>query len=318
MVLMLSFILSCHHAEKTEQQTLVFRMSSPVQGQNTEFSEASLGFFLFFINISYPELTSEDRNDPEIMSYIFDRFIEDLNLAACAMESGITVSEKNIDQFIQNELTHMTFKLQTPEDQAFYRKEIKKRLLIRNFLKTEIIEKIKLSDDDAKTYYNQHIDHYMIEPKFCIRQIQFESKEKGLEFRKAFNTGQTTFMDLAKTFEENASAYELAPCLPLSSFPETFRKTIRRLKPGSISKVLALDYGSKTLYHVLMLERKTPSVEYKFEEMLPKIKSILEKEATDQRLKQKKIKFSTQRTKVIFKENLPFKYIEPEQRRSEQ
>jgi len=291
-----------------------------VQFQDTSEQALNVGnldFFQFFLEISYPELTEDERHDPELLSHVFDRFTEDLVLAGMAMQHEKTVSEKEIDDFIQLELTHMTFKLQTPQVQAFYRREIRKRLLIRAFLKEEILSRIAITEEDAQAYYNEHSNEFMIEPKFCIRQVQFEDEEQAKAFRKDLNAGQMTFKEVAESHKEEADVHELAPCLPLASFPEPFQKTIRNLRSGAISKVLKLDYADKTLYHVLMLERKIPSVEYSFEETLPKIKSILEKEEIEKLLTTKKNTFLEQSALSQHFKNLPFQYVPIENRRSD-
>ena len=307
---------SCQQEEPLKPRKVVAEIDFE-DPQDIQLSKASLKYFLFFVDISYPELTEEDHQDSLTMSFIFDRFVEDLTLAVSALEDGIVIPEKAIDDFIQLELTHMTFKLQSPESQRWYRLEIRKRLLIKEFLKREVLEKVDITPEMAQEYYDQHIEEFMVEPKFCVRQIQMEDQEKAIAFKKECDAGQKTFKEVAEMFENDGSSFELAPCLPLASFPEQFQKTIQKLLPGATSNVLKLDYGEKTIYHVLMLERKIPPIEYSFEEILPKIMTILEKENIEKRLNQKKSEFFQRRKVKINEYNLPFTYIPPEGRRSE-
>ena len=312
----LCFFLSyCDKSVENSEKIYIYRIDN-LDKAKENCESISLDSFHFFVDISYSEFSEEDRRDKETMSFVLDRFLEDIILSACALEAGIEIDDQTIEHFIQLELTHMTFKLQTPDQQAFYRWEIKKRLLIRDYLRFEILGKIHITDEQIAAYYNQNIDAYTMESKFCIRQVQLESHERAKEFRATFLKSQKSFMEVAETFIEG-HAHELAPCLPLNFFPEPFQKTIRKLRPGSISDVLKLDYGEKTLYHVLMLERKVPEVEYSLEETASKIKLILEKQEIEKQLNKKKIDFQNEHKVHFYEENLPFIYLSPEQRRSD-
>ncbi len=306
-------LAGCKQTQSETPSIPIIQISTP-ESNNSEVKEINLNAFNFFVAISYPEFTEQDLRDSETMSFVFDRFMEDNIFSSCAENAGIVVDNKTIDNFIQLELTNMTFKLQTEEQQNMYRKEIKRRLLIKNFLHSQVLAKIKVTDDEIEAYYLKNQSLYTKEKQYCIRQVQLETKELADKFRMEYSKGNKSFKEHAeKTMKGNE--HELAPCLPLNSFPEPFQRSIRKMKPGSISKVLKLDYGDKTLYHVLMLERIIPEVDYSLEETASNIKRILEKRQIERRLAEMKGDFKKKHRIQILHENLPFTYLKPENRR---
>ena len=152
------------------------------------------------------------------------------------------------------------------------------------FLATEDLKtEIELTDSDLENYYQDNLSQFE-EPervKASRIYIPFSDREKEMalaeieDIRERINKGES-FNELATKFSQDEKAQEggdwgfydwrrLSP-------PE--QAEIEKLSPGEISSVIELEDGVS----LLRVTEKNPAVAQPFEQVKPRIKSILEEE----------------------------------------
>jgi len=275
------------------------------------YREFDIDQFNFFFEKTYPEL--KGTRDDELASVAFDRFKRDMIIAECARNIGLRVTESQIDDFINQQMTQMTFNLLPPEEQAKWRREIEHRLVIQQFLKREILQRVDVSDEVIASYYQDHQDEFVRPEQYRIRQAQITTQEKAEEFRKKLRSTKESFTKLAAEYSEN-EGYRLAPPIELQHLPDGFRQALKKMRPGQYSKVIPVTYGELTYYHVLYLESKLPQLQISFEDAYPMIKKNLEREAVRELLKTRIDRFTRNIPIKVFYDHLNMEYIEPEKR----
>jgi hypothetical protein len=226
--------------------------------------------FLAWVDHAYPELESTWLADADMASRMFDRFCEDVRLEALAVHEGIQVGNSEVDDFLNHQLRDRSFKLLEDSQQQFLRSEILRRLRIQRLLRQHILDTIQIDEAELLAHFEAFRHRYQKEPQYCVRQAQFEDQETASAFFSRLKKGKDAFLALAKA-TPGVTGYELTSCLQLADFPESFQRTIKRLRVGTVSEVIPLQVGQETAYHLLYLEKRIPAVEFTFEEVREQI-----------------------------------------------
>ncbi len=106
----------------------------------------------------------------------------------------------------------------------------------------------------------------------------------------------------------------MAPPLELDALPEGFQTELRKMKPGQYSRVVSVQYGDATYFHVLYLESMRPAFMVSFDDAYSEIVKILEKEQAAELLEEKLDRFEKQVSMVVHEDRLPFAYVPEDQR----
>ncbi|HBO84438.1 MAG: hypothetical protein A2073_00455 [Deltaproteobacteria bacterium GWC2_42_11] len=129
----------------------------------------------------------EKKKIMEAKSIILDQLIERKLVEQSANKAGITVSEREIDNAIddvkkQNNIAQdMLLKVLTANGITFkeYRNQLKDQIRQVKFVNKEFRSKATISDEDIETYYKQNMDRFYEPLTFRIRQI-FLALPKGI------------------------------------------------------------------------------------------------------------------------------------------
>lgn len=175
---------------------------------------------------------------------------------------------------------HMTVK----EMQENMRKEI----VVNNFINTEFASKVNVSDADAKKFYDENLDklfrkgervkasHILVsvDPK-ATPEAKKQAKDKAEALLKRVQGGE----DFAALAKKESDCPSSARGGDLGEFPRgqmtpPFDKAVFSLKPNEISPVVETEFG----YHVIKLTAKLPPATASFEEVKEKIVYHLKKE----------------------------------------
>lgn len=179
--------------------------------------------------------------------------------------------------------------------------QISKQVVISEFLKREIEQKVRISDEDAKNYYEANKAQYTEQEKYRARHILVDTEGEAKDILNRLNAGED-FAALAKE-KSKCPSKEKGGDLGLVSkgqmVPE-FDNAALTLEPGKTSDVVKTQFG----YHVIRLEEKQPAKERSFEEVKDQIKQTLlplkQKENFEALLKELKDKNKV----VVYKEEL--------------
>ena len=161
---------------------------------------------------------------------------------------------------------------------ADLRRNMERMMLISQVQRAEIMDKISISDEEARAYYEAHRQEFTSPVEITLREILLEvpSSDRGVnvaqddavranaeEIRKRLLAGEP-FPRLAGEVSAAASKANGGLIGPLSSddLAPALREMLDKMKVGDITSVLRTQRG----YQILKLETRTDSKIKSFEE----------------------------------------------------
>ena len=158
----------------------------------------------------------------------------------------------------------------TPER---YQNDTKESLLLSKLLKQEVVDRIAISVDEIKKYYEEHIDQFVRPEELRVRQIVTHTQEEAEELRKKIQRGAS--------FEEVARKHSIAPeakkggdlgFFPRGRMPPAIENTVFTLWAGAkCSQVVESPYG----FHLFKLVAKRPAQSLSLEQARKEIENVL-------------------------------------------
>jgi hypothetical protein len=277
-------------------------------------SGPSLEDFHFFLEKGYPEL--QGQQDPELLSYVFDQFVKDEKIFGYAQALGLRVLDDQVETFINEQMTHMTFNLLPETEQKLWRREIRRRLTIQIFLQKEIVQNVSITPEEVEKSYQEQIDLFRKPHLYRFRELKFTNQEQAKAFLAEVARRKSTFLAVAPEFAEH-SGYLLATTLGLEELPKPFSEALAALQPGQLSQVIALEFGEIATFHVLYLEERIPAREVALEDAYDSLRRDLEQVAARNLLETRLAELEQRIPCEVYWQRLPFVYV-PAHRRSEQ
>ena len=233
----------------------------------------------------------DDSKLPEMRKMILDRMIDLELLYQESAKQGLTINEeeakeelaKFIGQFPSEEefKKRMALSGQSEED---LQKDIMRGKAIENLVEKEVGEKITISEEDAKNYYDSN-QNYFVQPeqiKASHILIKVEptaddsakatAMEKIKEIEKKLDEGED-FAELAKEFSEGPSGPNGGDLgyFGRGQMVPTFEEAAFALGIGQVSKPVETRFG----YHLIKVFDKKPGATTPFEAVKEKIEQFL-------------------------------------------
>jgi len=150
--------------------------------------------------------------------------------------------------------------------------EAKKKIIMAKFMKTEVDDKIKVSEEDMKKYYEDHKDEYKKPEMWRASHILVANEAQAKEALAAL-TGGKKFQDIAKESSIDATAVrggDVGYFRKGQVVPE-FENACFALDVGQTSPIIHTQFG----YHIIKLTDKRPESQQSFEEAKPMIENDL-------------------------------------------
>lgn len=232
----------------------------------------------------------------DMLSRLIDQKIKDQEIK----RFNITISEKEIDQTIErikeaNFYTDEDLRAALANDgltMEEYREQIKEQILRTKLVNLKIKSKIVITEDDIKSYYENHQDKYGGKKKYHFRNIimkvsPFADEKEKLEIKTKMdaildklNEGQS-FETLAMTYSESSLAVEGGDLglFGLDELSPQLQDTIKEMKTGEFTPVLDTDQG----YQIFFIQEIVNTPGKSLEEVLPKIEKILYNEILEKK-----------------------------------
>ena len=242
-----------------------------------------------------------------------DEFIRELTIAEIAARQPIYVSQDQIDDFIHNQMTMVSFHLMEPKEQELWKAAIRRRLAVQQFLNRILLNQVSVTDEEINDYYSTNENDYKSDVHYRMRILQFSTEEKAKEFGKALKKTKRPFLEVAAEHLENQD-YLLPVNLPLTALNQSFSRTVRRMRPGRYSKIIPIKQGEATVYYILYLEAITPESQVPFEEAYHEIRQKLEHQAAEALLEDMIKQYQSSIDLKVHEDSLPFTYQDPAQR----
>ncbi|MFH1983458.1 MAG: peptidylprolyl isomerase [Pseudomonadota bacterium] len=170
---------------------------------------------------------------------------------------------------------------------------IERQAAIRKLIASKITDKIKISEKDAKAFYNEHLDwfhrpeqvkasHILIKAAAdATDEIRKDALKRAEEIRKKALAGDD-FAALARQYSEGPNK-ENGGELPMFSrehMVKPFSDAAFALKPGEISAVVETEYG----YHIIRVSEHLPEGSAPFDEVSEGITAKLRQEEVNRRV----------------------------------
>jgi len=129
-------------------------------------------------------------------------------------------------------------------------------------VKSQIADKLSVSDQDVEKYYNEHPEKYKDEAKIKISHIQFDSKEEAEKVLKELK-GKASFSEMAKQYSKDKSSASSGGSigdLKRNGYirgvgkEQEITDTLFKLPEGALSDVLKSTKG----YHIFRIDKIEP------------------------------------------------------------
>lgn len=169
-------------------------------------------------------------------------------------------------------------------DEKDLREYTRRDLLISKFVETVIVPKVKVTEEEARTFYNQNPDKFSRSESLKASHILIgvDAKATAEEKKKASDKADKLRKELAGGADFAALAKANSTC-PSSQqggdlgffgkgqMVPAFEKSAFALKPGEISDVVETQFG----YHIIKLTDKKPTETVPFKEAQTRIEEYL-------------------------------------------
>jgi len=218
-----------------------------------------------------------DEITPQIMVEAVDEMI----VVQRGKELGYKLSEEQFKQVVDN--IRKENKIDTDEQflaalksenmtMADLRRNLERSMIFQRVQQNEVLGKIGVSDDEARKYYESHMNEFTTAPSVTLREIQVSlpadtrginvgldeaAKARAEALRVRVTTGGESFEKLAAEVSDSpskANAGLIGP-ISLNDVNAELRKLVESMKPGEISQVIRLPRG----YQLLKLETLAPA-----------------------------------------------------------
>jgi peptidyl-prolyl cis-trans isomerase SurA len=155
---------------------------------------------------------------------------------------------------------------------ADLRRNLERQMIQQRVQQNEVLGKIGVTDDEARRYYEAHMNEFTTPPSVTLREILItvSTDAKGLnvatdeaakaraeEIRKRVTSGGESFEKLAAEVSDSPSKANAGLIGPLSvnDISPELRKLIESMKQGDVAELVRTSRG----YQILKLEAITPT-----------------------------------------------------------
>jgi len=225
----------------------------------------TLGDFDRFIRMSVqqesPVLSSE------LMSALFEQFVEEQLLLRAADDAGIRADPRivaqrmaalqNIADANSSDTSSAPVEIRTSDDAVA--DNLERQVRIERLVSAEALAGVEVEEREIAEYYDSHREDFVRPETADVSQILVDSKELAQELRKTILARRSSFEDAAR---EHSQGPEATSGGNLGAFargelPPSFDAEVFALAPGAISQVVSTDFGFH-LFRVNSLTEQKP------------------------------------------------------------
>src|SRR5262245_56084244 len=224
----------------------------------------------------------------EITPQIMVEAVDEMVIVQRGKELGYKLSDEQFKSVVEN--IRKENKIETDEQfqaalkaenmsMADLRRNLERSMIFQRVQQNEVLGKIGVTDDEARKYYQSHMNEFTTPPTVTLREIQANvaadargvnvaaeeaAKTRIEELRKRVTTGGESFEKLASDASDapsKANAGLIGP-ISLNDVNAELRKLIESMKVGDVSEIIRLPRG----YQILKLDSLTPAQTMTFEQ----------------------------------------------------
>jgi parvulin-like peptidyl-prolyl isomerase len=173
-----------------------------------------------------------------------------ISISAAELEDNIKGIRKDYGKDFSNLLAQENVKYEQ------WKEDLKKEMLLQKLIAIDVNANIKISDDEAEDYYNEHLSNYKTEPRVRVAQIVVRDLAMAEKIEARLKAGE----DFAKV----AAQVSIGPeanrggdlgFITRQIMPESLDKTIFRLPVNKISPIVQSSYG----FHIFKVMEIQPA-----------------------------------------------------------
>ncbi len=180
-----------------------------------------------------------------------------------------------LEQLIANRLFLMDAQKNLYEREPAFKEQLArvKEEMLTNYSIQKAVEKVRVTDDEAKKFFDENPDQFTGGVTFNASHILVDTKELADELAGKIASGELTFADAAKahsTCPSGQNGGELGDFGHGQMVPE-FEAACAALEIGAVSAPVQTQFG----WHLVKLNSKEDAKPMKFEEVAAEIKNAL-------------------------------------------
>jgi peptidyl-prolyl cis-trans isomerase SurA len=159
------------------------------------------------------------------------------------------------------------------------RRSLERSMIVQRVQQNEVMSKIGITDEEARKYYDSHLNEFTTQPTVTLREIlvavpadsrgvnvgaEEAAKAKAEQLRARVTTGGEVFDKVAAEASEAPSKANAGLIGPISvnDLSPDLRKIVESLKAGGVSDVMRNSRG----FQIFKLESATPTETMPFEQ----------------------------------------------------
>jgi len=216
-------------------------------------------------------------------------------------------------------------KLQDDAEISRQVKEYKDQLMLKELVKQEVDDKIKIEDADIQKYYDEHKEDYVDPEKIVVTEVTLKDEEKAREILEQIKNGGD-FTEIAKELDAKGESFgpgmgKEGKTNPFStksySSAKEFTEIAFNLKVGEVSDLFTQPMGQETYQMIIRKDEEMPSRQKELDEVKDNVKREVEREKKRARIEEwldgmkKEMKFE------IFADKIPAPVVEEEKPKEE-
>jgi parvulin-like peptidyl-prolyl isomerase len=246
--------------------------------------------------LSKENLSNQPNYIKRFEEEILDSMITEKIMFLRAQELDLSISSAELDEKIneiRREYGNGFSKLFAQENVRYeqWKEELKKEMLLQKLIVVDVNSNVRVSEDEAEDYFNEHRDKYKAESRVNVSQIVVRDEEKAKSVLKRLNNGE----DFAHVAGEVSISPEAARggnlgFIAKQIMPEPLDETIFSLPVNKISPIVKSPYGFHIFKVLEIQSAKTKSFAESKENVLADIRAIKEEAAFTSWLEAMKMK----------------------------
>lgn len=221
--------------------------------------------------------------------------LEQLLSAELLYQAAAKMEVKDMDKLVDEKLAQGKARFANEQDFAKAIKDLemdekdlrdytRRDLLISKFVESTIVPKVKVTEEDARKFYDQNPDKFTRSESVRASHILIgtdsntsaEDKKKAREKAEKLRKDLVGGADFAKLAKDNSTCPSSQQGGDLGSFGKgqmvpPFEQAAFAMKPGEISDVVETQFG----YHIIKLTEKKPAESVSFKEAQARIEEYL-------------------------------------------
>jgi parvulin-like peptidyl-prolyl isomerase len=173
-----------------------------------------------------------------------------ISISAAELEDKIKEINKDYGEDFSNLLAQENVKYEQ------WKEDLKKEMLLQKLITIDVNANIKISEDEAEDYFNEHRDHYKTESRVRVAQIVVRNLAMAKKIETRLNAGED-FASVAAKVSIGPEAHRGGDLgfITRQIMPEPLDKTIFSLPVNMISPIVQSSYG----FHIFKVMEIQPA-----------------------------------------------------------